>query len=164
MAWSSNNRTHFRDLRIRQVMTTELIFHPPHKKKVTHRYFHRWFFFIIPINSQNRIPPMSRWGHPDLLYGTGPFNISKNNGRIRWYYKIGVYFPSQAPITCCMWSAAFFLRRPPPFPFSPVIFSGLIDLVLASDNRYKLPKFGLSPLNSCAWTHIPVKIKWFLFS
>src|SRR5665213_1453128 len=39
----------------------------------------------------------------------------------------------------------------PPLPFSPLKFSGLIDRVLASDKRYKLPRLTPSPLNfSCA--------------
>src|SRR6476469_2843025 len=35
----------------------------------------------------------------------------------------------------------------PPFPLAPVKFSGLIDLVFASDNLERLPMFMSSPLN-----------------
>src|SRR5215216_5542920 len=35
----------------------------------------------------------------------------------------------------------------PPLPFSPVKFSGLIDLVCAEDRRDKLPRFIPRPLN-----------------
>jgi hypothetical protein len=42
----------------------------------------------------------------------------------------------------------------PAFPFSPVKFSALIDLVFAFDNLERLDKPIPSPLNSCARTPI----------
>src|SRR5690554_4556575 len=39
----------------------------------------------------------------------------------------------------------------PPFPFSPVKFSGLIERVSALDSRYRLPIFISRPLKSRFW-------------
>src|SRR6476646_8240061 len=46
----------------------------------------------------------------------------------------------------------------PPFPFSPVKFSGLIERVLASDNRKMLLMLDSMPLN-LSWPNDPTEIK-----
>src|SRR5690554_4350077 len=43
----------------------------------------------------------------------------------------------------------------PPFPFSPVKFSGLIERVSASESLYRFPMFISSPLNDRFWATDP---------
>src|SRR5690554_7612088 len=73
---------------------------PTHPKKISYRDFHGRFRLIVPVNSNNREAPVSGRGHPDLLDGTGTFNLGhgKRFAGVNGYKR--VHLPSLSQVTC----------------------------------------------------------------
>ena len=56
------------------------IFIPSHSKEVAHRRFHGRFCFIVPVDADDREPPVAGRSHPDLLNGSRSLYLCHGKG------------------------------------------------------------------------------------
>ena len=71
---------------------------PAHAKEVANRRFDRRSSLIIPIESQDGIPPVTRWCHPDVLDTARSFDFDDGKDLARLDLYTGADLPALAKV------------------------------------------------------------------
>ena len=114
------------------------------RKKITYGAFDRRLFTAVPVHTQNKIAECSERCYPDMRNSTGSVYLSESKGLSALYRDRRGYLPLRTELAKAAPVPSVAI---PPFPFSPVKFSGDIEREQASDRCTRSPRFDVKPLN-----------------
>ncbi len=102
------------------------VFVPSHGEKIADWNFNRWFGFAVPVDAEDGKAPVASGRHPDVLNLSRSINICQCKGLSRIHVDGRADFPALSQITSRGTASPPSVAMPP-FPFSPVRFSGLME-------------------------------------